>query len=315
MLLGSITRIVYLFIIVLLTIAAGVVDANEVSIPDHTRQRKLVSIETADANDPTKLAALGDTNGFLTVEFVEPEEGFIFVLGTEKDMNDNVLMAADTTITIAPPALDDPSLIFSTLLGGDNQAIDEIDPVALYQELSGLPAPARLLEANERRKTFVFVEPLERPPLLLDGEDEPVDEKQNDWNTSENNNNNNLRRGLQSSTNNGVCRAKVWEEEQCGYQAHTVNFCYCYSCRTGNGAVGGEAVNMFIRGQAYRGAVTQRVKFWRCDPDSGRDCRYKMLTAQTVSQGTIVTARGIGNGQVLTWRAQMDHADTQGWNW
>jgi hypothetical protein len=277
----------------LLTFAA-VADANKILPDDKKQQRKLISIEIA-TTDNTKLAALGDQEGLLTVEFVEPEEGIIFVLGTETESTITVIDADEAATS---------SSSWIQALKGDSLNNNDIDPVLLYQELSGgLPVPPRLQEANERRKAHVFADPLELPPL---------EEEEHDNNA----------RWLQKNggdvggtSGSGACDGPFWEQNQCGYQAHTVNFCYCYSCRTGTGAVGGDAINMFVRGQAYRGSVTQRVKFWRCDPASGRDCRYKMLTAQTVSRGTIVTARGIGNGQLLTWRAQMDNGNDQGWNW
>jgi hypothetical protein len=256
---------------------------------DATTQRKLISIDISGTDDArsTKLAALGDQDGLLNVEFIEPEEGIIFVLGTEKEASNRV----DAVEASAAASSSTSSSLWIQALNGEwslDNNHDMIDPVLLYQQLSGLPAPQRLQEANERRKTHVFPEPLELPPLDDAEEDEEHD------NTVH-------RRFLQNDSGNGACDAAFWETKQCGYEAHTVNFCYCYSCRTGTGAVGGDAVNMFVRAQTYRGStVTQRVKFWRCDPASGRDCRYKTLVDQTVSHGTIVSARGIGNGQLLT---------------
>jgi hypothetical protein len=285
---------------------------------------KLDPVQYALNSNSSLLLANVTTLDGTVVQFIEPEEGFILVVGAnvanEPIAVENVVdeskmqlkSAMKTTTTVQATT----SSSFTTATAIQSSRVEQgsfSDPVVMYESLSGTSAPQQLNAANERRKRYIASK---RPPTdsLSLQQPQPQAEKQT---TQSTNSSSSLRGGSGGANRNLRSCTDWWETEWCNRQVTDTDSssCTCFTCKTGTRIEYVVSEGIYVNAHAARGTVSQSIQYLSCSEDEGQhSCVWQVLDMQQVSEGEIKYVQGFGNGDLIHWSATLT-GEYSGWDW
>lgn len=273
---------------------------------------KLEPVQTAlYTNISYSLANVTTAEGTV-VQFIEPEEGFIFVVGTEVANEPIAFENVVETKMQAKSAMKTATTIQATTSSTSTSSYS--DPVVMYEAFSGTSAPQKLRDANERRKRYIASR---RPPTdSLSTLPQPQTEKQ----TTQSTTSSRLRGGGGADRNLRTC-TDWWETEWCNH-VHQVpdpdysSSCTCFTCKTGTRVEYVVSESIYMNAHSARGTISQSIEYLSCseDEDDGQPCAWRTLDMQQVSEGEIKYVQGFGNGDLIHWSATLT-GEYSGWDW
>jgi hypothetical protein len=265
---------------------------------------------TLNTNSSLALANVTTADGTV-VQFIEPEEGFILVVGTELANEPIAVENVDATKLQAKSTTQTAKTIQATSSSSLSTS-SYSDPVAMYEAFSGTSAPQKLRDANERRKSYIA----SRRPLPS----QPQTEKQTTQSTTSSSR---LRGGGGDGADRNLRTCTDWwETEWCNHQVADPDSssCTCFTCKTGTRVEYIVSESIYMNAHSARGTISQSIEYLSCSADEEDDvgqqqpCAWRALDVQHVSEGEIKYVQGFGNGDLIQWSATLT-GEYSGWDW